>query len=197
MLAPKAAPNAKSGCGGNCPAIVMAKRVEDIECVFGLLAVTEGAELEREEGACLANSRGQFLFSLVQVDACHFDGSRGCQCPIHTWNDARQDAFHLSRTAGAWVVFDKEVHIHRIRSDSFFEPVRMFHAGLESLYFKCPSEISVLAGVGSQGDAKIDIKSGRKRQAALLGKIATKVFGDKTTDEDEVGMPCPQCGPES
>ena len=61
----------------------MAKRVKNIECVFGLLAVTEGAEFEREEGAYLANSRGQFLLSLVQVDACHFDGSRGCQCPIY------------------------------------------------------------------------------------------------------------------
>jgi hypothetical protein len=73
----------------------------------------------------------------------------------------------------------------------------MFHAGLESLYFKCPSEISVLAGVGSQGDTKIDIKSSWKGKAALLGKIATKVFGDKTTDEYEVGMPCAQCGPQS
>ena len=61
--------------------------------------------------------------------------------------------------------------------------------------FKCPSKISVLAGVHSQGDTKIDIKSSWKREAALLGKIATKVFGDETTDEYEVGMPCAQCGP--
>jgi len=73
----------------------------------------------------------------------------------------------------------------------------VFHAGLESLYFKCPSEISVLAGVGSQGETKIDIKSRRKRQAALLGEIATKVFWDEATDEYEVGMPCAQCGLQS
>ena len=83
----------------------MAKRVKDIECVLGLLAIIEGAEFEREEGSYLANSRGQFLFSRVQVDTCHFDYSRGCQCPIYSWNDARDDAFHLSRTARAWGVF--------------------------------------------------------------------------------------------
>ena len=37
----------KSGYSGDCSAIVMAKRVKDIECVLGLLAIIEGAEFER------------------------------------------------------------------------------------------------------------------------------------------------------
>ncbi len=57
----------KSGKGSGAPAVVVTQGVEDVEGVLGLLTVTEGAELEREEGADFADAGKELLICSVEV----------------------------------------------------------------------------------------------------------------------------------
>ncbi len=86
-------------------------------------------------------------------------------------------------------MLDEEVHVDGKIPDDLFQPGRVFFTSLEALAREFPKKASVLPGVSGQSDAEIDIERGRTRQTALLGEVATKIFGNKATNEHEIAMP--------
>ena len=54
-------------------AIVMPKRIENIESVFRLLSASESPELHRERGSNLTNAQTDLLVSSVKVATLDYD----------------------------------------------------------------------------------------------------------------------------
>ncbi|MCX6972972.1 MAG: hypothetical protein NTZ94_01520 [Verrucomicrobia bacterium] len=86
-------------------------------------------------------------------------------------------------------VLDEEVHINAKIAEGFFQSGRVLFTSLEALAAEFPEEVAILPRVGGQSDAEIHIKRGRARQIAVLGEVATEVFGNKTANEHKVCVP--------
>ncbi|MEI6178416.1 MAG: hypothetical protein WCS43_16110 [Verrucomicrobiota bacterium] len=97
------------GKGGNCrirAAIIMQDGVENIEGVLGLLAITKGAELEREKRTDFAYTGSKFLLSTVQIET--FDSDTSCcgQGAFHTGHYCSGDILNLGASTGERRFFD-------------------------------------------------------------------------------------------